>query len=380
MNYNEMKKRLAVIAALMLIMVNALCAKDFVVVIDAGHGGKDPGAVGKSIQEKDINLSIAKLVGQSITANYSDVKVVYTRSKDVFVTLPDRATIANKADGDLFISIHTNASESKAACGTETFTLGLAKTSANFEVAKRENSVMMLENDKEVYQDFDPTSPDSYIMFELMQGTYIDQSVMIADYVQKEFVSKKRQDRGVRQAGFWVLHQVKMPSVLIEVGFVTNTDEEKFLGSETNQQMMADCIVRAFGKYKHEYDKRNGKIEKKEEPKSDQKADQKVEEKKTKDAEKSDNKKEQKNNSQNKVIEGTVYLVQCFAVTSILPDNDVNIIKLKKLGEYSYISEGNYYKYFLGSFATEAEAREALKKTKEVFKDAFLRKVENQKK
>ncbi len=379
-----MKKRLSVIAAFLLIMVNALCAKDFVVVIDAGHGGKDPGAIGKSIQEKDINLSIAKMVGQSIAASYSDVKVVYTRSKDVFVTLPDRASIANKADGDLFISIHTNASESKAACGTETFTLGLAKTSANFEVAKRENSVMMLENDKEVYQDFDPTSPDSYIMFELMQGTYIDQSVMIADFVQKEFVTKKRQDRGVRQAGFWVLHQVKMPSVLIEVGFVTNGDEEKFLGNAENQQMMADCIVKAFGKYKHEYDKRNGKIEKKEEPKDEQNAEQKTdkkqEDKKQKDTEKNDNKKEQKNNSQTVTSDGPVYRVQCFAVASILPDNDINIKKLKQLGEYGYIYEGGYYKYFLGGFATEIDARDTLKKAKEVFKDAFLKKVKIKKK
>ena len=182
---------------------------------------------------------------------YPDVKIVYTRQTDKYVTLQERPNIANNADGDLFISIHTNASESSKAYGAETFTLGLSKSQANFEVAKRENSVLLLEDgNKETYQGFDPTSPDSYIMFEFMQSKYIDQSVEIAYYIQKEFVEIKRLDRGVRQAIFWVLHQVKMPSILIELGFITNPSEEKFLLSSEGQTKLANCIFNAFEKYK----------------------------------------------------------------------------------------------------------------------------------
>ena len=241
-----------------LALLLTLCAAPsfaLTVVIDAGHGGKDPGAIGYSYQEKDINLLVSLLVGQAIKTKYPEVNVVYTRSTDVYLPLQERAAIANRANGDLFISIHTNACESHNAVGTETFTLGLAKTNANFEVAKRENSVMLLENDKEVYQGFDPTSPDSYIMFELMQSTYIDLSILMADYVQTEFTTLGRSDRGVRQAGFWVLHQVKMPSVLVELGFITNAAEEKYLGSQDGATRLANCIVAAFGKFKHEYDK-----------------------------------------------------------------------------------------------------------------------------
>ena len=235
----------------------SLSAKQFTVVLDPGHGGKDPGAVGKKGQEKNINLNVALTLGKLINKNHPNVKVVYTRQTDQYVTLQERPNIANNADGDLFISIHTNASESSKAYGAETFTLGLAKTQANFEVAKRENSVLLLEDgNQETYQGFDPTSPESYIMFEFMQSKYIDQSVEIAYYIQKEFTEVKRLDRGVRQAIFWVLHQVKMPSILVELGFITNPSEEKFLTSEEGQEKMATCIYSAFEKYKHEYDKR----------------------------------------------------------------------------------------------------------------------------
>ncbi len=334
--------------------------KDFTVVIDAGHGGKDPGAVGRHIQEKDINLSVAMLVGNTIKKEYPDVKVVYTRSTDVYVTLPGRAQIANKANGDLFISIHTNASESKSSCGTETFMLGLAKTNQNFEVAKRENSVMLLEDDKEVYQGFDPNSPDSYIMFELMQSTYIDLSIQLADFVQTEFTHAGRSDRGVRQAGFWVLHQVKMPSVLVELGFISNSNEETFLGSDAGQKKLANCIVTAFGKYKHEYDKktvtqekRNNETKKEEEPKTSE---------------------TNTNDEKGKTVAntGTVYRIQCFSATQKVGNEHPEYKKASKFGKVKVEKCGKLYKYMCGEEASKEDAAELLKKVRAVFKDAFI--------
>ncbi len=251
-------KRFLSICLLFWVVVTSVSARDFTVVIDAGHGGKDPGAVGKRGNEKDVNLSVALEVGRLIKANMNDVKVVYTRSKDVFVQLQDRSAIANKANGDLFICIHVNASKSRAACGAETYTIGLGKSDANFEVAKRENSVILLEDGyKERYQGFDPQSPESYIMFEFMQSKFSDQSIEMAAYTQDEFVAKKRYNRGVRQENFWVLHQTKMPSVLIELGFISNPDEEKYLLSESGQKELSMAIFKAFERYKHEYDRKN---------------------------------------------------------------------------------------------------------------------------
>jgi N-acetylmuramoyl-L-alanine amidase len=166
-----MKLRISILSIFCILFAITISAKQFTVVLDPGHGGKDPGAVGKIGQEKNINLEVALTVGKMITEKYLDVKIVYTRQTDKYVTLQERPNIANNADGDLFISIHTNASESSKAYGAETFTLGLSKPQANFEVAKRENSVLLLEDgNKETYQGFDPTSPDSYIMFEFMQS------------------------------------------------------------------------------------------------------------------------------------------------------------------------------------------------------------------
>lgn len=343
----------------------AVCSwgKDFTVVIDAGHGGKDPGAVGRHIQEKDINLSVAMLVGNTIKKEYPDVKVVYTRSTDVYVTLPGRAQIANKANGDLFISIHTNASESKSSNGTETFMLGLAKTNQNFEVAKRENSVMLLEDDKEVYQGFDPNSPDSYIMFELMQSTYIDLSIQLADFVQTEFTHAGRSDRGVRQAGFWVLHQVKMPSVLVELGFISNTNEETFLGSEAGQKKLANCIVAAFGKYKHEYDKKTVTQEKRN---NETKKEEKKEEKP---ATANETEKEEKKTV---ASSGTVYRIQCFSATQKVGNEHPEYKKASKFGKVKVEQCGKLYKYMCGEETTKEDAQELLKKVRTVFKDAFI--------
>lgn len=232
-----------------------LWGKDFVVVIDAGHGGHDPGAIGKTSKEKNINLSVALKVGNLIKRNCDDVKVIYTRSKDVFIPLARRAEIANNAKADLFISIHTNAlANSRTARGASTWTLGLAKSDANLEVAQRENSVILYESDYQTrYAGFNPNSAESYIIFEFMQDKYMEQSVHLASLMQKQFRHTcKRADRGVHQAGFLVLKESAMPSILIELGFISTPEEERFLSSETGASTMAKGIYHAFLNYKRE--------------------------------------------------------------------------------------------------------------------------------
>ena len=230
-----------------------MAATTYTVVLDPGHGGKDPGAVGKFSQEKDLNLSLALQVGKLLNEQYPDVKVVYTRSTDVFIPLQQRADIANKANADLFISIHTNSAESKAPSGVETFILGVDKMEKNLDVAMRENAVMKLEADyKTTYQGFDPNSIDSYIMFELMQNSYMDQSLQFATQVQNHFVGHlNREDRGVRQAAFWVLLKTACPSILFEMGFISNPEEERYLNKPASMTQMAQAIVNAFGVYTH---------------------------------------------------------------------------------------------------------------------------------
>lgn len=233
----------------------------FTVVLDAGHGGHDPGAMGAISREKDINLAVVLNLGALIEKNYKDVKVVYTRKTDKYLTLQERADIVNNNHADLFICIHTNAAQSSAAYGAETFTLGLAKSKSNLDVAMRENSVILLEdNYRTKYKGFDPTSVDSYIMFEFMQDKYIDKSIEFSSIIQKQFVSYcRRYDRGVRQAGFWVLHRSACPSVLIELGFISNPAEERYLASSLGQTELAVAIYNAFIDFKHKHDKKSGR-------------------------------------------------------------------------------------------------------------------------
>ncbi len=228
------------------------------VVIDAGHGGKDVGCNGKTSQEADVALALALKVGSLIEENLPDVKVIYTRKTDTFVELIDRAGIANKNNADFFISIHLNSGPS-AAYGTETYTMGLHTSQGNLNVAKRENSVILQEdNYKENYGGFDPNSPQSHIMFALHQSAHIDNSLRLAQKIEREFKHKVgRSSRGVKQAGFLVLWKSYMPSVLIEAGFLTNPTEEKFLNDKTNQTYMASGIYRAFKEYKQELEAMN---------------------------------------------------------------------------------------------------------------------------
>jgi N-acetylmuramoyl-L-alanine amidase len=228
----------------------------FVLVIDAGHGGKDTGAPGKISVEKNINLSVALAFGKYVERNCPDVKVVYTRKTDVFIPLKDRANIANKNKANLFISVHTNALDGgKISRGFETYTLGMHRAAENLDVAKRENSVILVEkNYKQSYAGFDPKSAESYIMFELMQDKNMSNSVELAKMIQNEVCANSgRVNKGVHQAGFLVLRETSMPSCLIELGFITTPDEEQFLNSEEGQDKMAYGIYKAFLKYKKKY-------------------------------------------------------------------------------------------------------------------------------
>lgn len=225
----------------------------FTVVIDAGHGGHDPGAIGKRGKEKNINLSVALKLGKLIKQNCPDTRVVYTREKDVFIPLHRRAEIANDAKANLFISIHTNsvASRNSRVSGTETYTLGLHRTQENLEVAKKENAVILIEDDyKQRYAGFNPNSSESYIIFEFLQDKNMAQSVNFATKVQRCFRNANRTDKGVHQAGFLVLRATSMPSVLIELGYITNPTEEAYLMSERGSSTLAKSIYQAFLNYK----------------------------------------------------------------------------------------------------------------------------------
>ena len=232
------------------------------VVIDAGHGGHDSGCLGKKSKEKDIALNIALKLGQLISDKYPEVKVIYTRKTDEFIELHERATIANNAKADLFICIHCNSAcyydkkKKRETCneetnGVETWVMGLHKSEAQLEVAKRENEVVLLEKDYTAkYDGFDPNSPEANIIFSLYQNTFLDQSLRLASFVQQEIKTKGRESRGVKQAGFLVLYKTSMPSVLIETGFLSNPDEERYLSSSKGQDESANSIFKAFKSYK----------------------------------------------------------------------------------------------------------------------------------
>ena len=348
-----------------------LIGANFVVVIDAGHGGKDGGAVRGRIQEKSINLGVALALGQLIEANMKDVNVVYTRKSDVFVDLYKRSGIANKAKANLFISIHTNSTAAKvtSAAGADTYILGLAKSEENLDVAKRENSVIMLEDNYTArYEGFDPNSPESNILFQFMTNKYMDQSLEFATYVQSGFSNvAKRVNRGVAQAGFLVLRESSMPSVLIELGFINNQIEAQFLASDIGQQKMAQAIYSGFKKYKDNFDKRQGvrvytedtrkPISNNTEPikKTEPKVDNEV----------------NYSDSNSKEIE---YKIQFLISSKQYSTNDK---VFKGLSPVEYYLDNKTYKYTYGSFSSEKEAIKSLRSLREKFKDAFVIKVEN---
>jgi len=369
-------------------------ASTFTVTIDAGHGGKDPGAIGSFAKEKNINLGVALKVGQLIESKYSDVKVVFTRKTDVFIPLEERATIANNAHSNLFLCIHTNSSPSSVASGAETYTLGLAKTPANMNVARRENSVILLEdNYKQRYQGFNPNSTDSYIMFEYMQDKYIDRSVQFASDVQAQFsATAKRSDRGVRQAGFWVLHRTAMPAVLVEVGYISNHNEEEFLSSPEGQQRLAESIVAAFGKFKHEHERRSGKASaavdnedsaninrSQKEPevniaRQDESVKPTAHNRKSKHQQVVDVPKEKVKNTENQeqtttVAQGLVFKIQFYTSPTKLRNNSS---KFKGITDVAYYKESQAYKYTTGESADYNAVVNKFRKLTKIFPDAFI--------
>lgn len=232
----------------------------FIVVIDAGHGGHDSGAKGRSSLEKDIVLAVSKKVGETVRELAPELKIYYSRPANSFIGLQERARFAIDKNADLFVSIHANASESHSPHGTETYVLGLHRTEDNLRVAMKENSAILLEDDySRKYEDFDPASSESYIIFQFMANKHLESSLRLAKLIQDGFTSIGRSNRGVRQAGFLVLREAAMPSVLIEIGFITNREEERYLRSDKGQSALARQIARAIVEYEKQIRKRSGK-------------------------------------------------------------------------------------------------------------------------
>ena len=364
--------------------VSSVWAKDFVVVIDAGHGGHDPGAIGKISKEKNINLKVALKLGNLIKQNCNDVKVVYTRSKDVFIPLDRRAEIANNAKADLFISIHTNAlANNRTAKGASTWTLGLAKSDANLEVAKRENSVILYEDDyKTRYAGFNPNSAESYIIFEFMQDKYMEQSVHLASLVQKQFRHHcKRVDRGVHQAGFLVLKASAMPSILVELGFISTPEEERYLNTEEGSSTLAKGIYRAFLSYKREHEIRLTGSSRTALPNDDEVTDTEVAQI---DSTESENKKTPRTDKlvteaktqRPIVVESTTndseitFKIQILTSSRPLSKNDK---RLKGLKDVDYYKENGLYKYTYGASSDYNKVLRTRRNTvTPLFKDAFI--------
>jgi N-acetylmuramoyl-L-alanine amidase len=324
--------------------------KNWVIVIDAGHGGKDPGALGSFSAEKNITLAIALKTGSYIEKNLQNVTVLYTRKTDTFVELKDRPDIANKNNADLFISIHANSTKSRTINGTETFVMGPAKDQQNLEVAMKENEVILLENDySTTYEGFDPKSPESYIMFTLMQNIFLKQSTSLASAIQSQYKGKNnRTDRGVKQAGFWVLFMTTMPSVLTETGFITHPDEEKYLNSKEGQDKIALSIFKACSDYIADIESKSSKFPVK-----------------IQDQEPGVNNTVQSHLEQ----DGIVFMVQIATSSAKIETKPENFQGLNNVVE---ISGQDQSKYAVGNFNDYLSAVNYRKEIEEIFPDAFV--------
>ena len=370
-----------VISIILCLPINIL-AKDFVVVIDAGHGGKDGGAVGTFAKEKDITLNVAKLLGSKISNECENIKVVYTRDTDKYLTLQQRANIANRAKGDLFISIHVNSVDLNSpgrtnVAGSSVFTLGLHKTKDNLDVAMRENSVIKMEdNYTTVYSGFDPNSAESYIIFEMNQNKHMLKSINLASSIQNELTTNAgREDKGVRQAGFWVLWATNMPSVLVELDFICNPTQEKFLSSTDGQEQLANSIFNAFVKH---VSNDNSNI---------QRPDRKVSKENARSIEKSiknNSIQEQttlstdftqvENNDSTTSSDEIIYKIQILTSDKILRDNSREFKGLHPIWHYR---DNRIYKYTYESTTSLQDAEVILKNVKDKFPQAFIVKFKN---
>ena len=342
--------------------------RDFTVVIDPGHGGRDPGAIGKRGKEKTINLNVALKLGKLIEANCKDVRIVYTRDKDTFVALDKRAQIANNAKADLFISIHTNAvAKGRIVRGTETYTLGLHKTDENLEVAKLENSVILIESDYEQrYAGFNPNSAESYIIFEFLQDRNMEKSVQLATQIQRQFKNTaKRIDKGVHQAGFLVLRETTMPGVLVELGYISTPDEERYLLTESGTDALARSIYQAFVSYKKQHDSPSARIKEPIRPAETREKPAPREEKpKTKPASTTASKsKPQASKSK------PVFKIQILTSEKKLSTNNK---QFKGLSPVSFYQEKGLYKYTYGESTDYNKVLRMRREIASKFKDAFI--------
>lgn len=361
--------------------------KDFTVVIDPGHGGHDPGAVGRRSKEKNINLNVSLKVGQLIKDNCNDVKVIYTRKTDIFIPLDRRAQIANNAKADLFISIHTNSvARGRTVRGAETYTLGLHRTEENLEVAKKENSVILIEDNYEQrYAGFNPNSSESYIIFEFLQDKNMEKSVKLATLVQKQFKNTAhRIDKGVHQAGFLVLRATSMPSVLVELGYISTPDEEQYLLSDAGADALANSIYKAFLNYKREHDAplERSKVQQQDLSEPQTKPGKSAIEKPTADPDMAIEKpvkiekqpasstlSQKSKPKRNSTIAKPIFKIQILTSNKILPKNS----KLfKGLSPVSYYKEKGIYKY---TYSESTDYNKVLRLRRQVsskFKDAFI--------
>lgn len=345
--------------------------KDFVVVIDPGHGGHDPGAIGKRGKEKNINLKVALKVGRLIQDNCKDVQVIYTRKTDVFIPLDRRAQIANNAKADLFISIHTNSvARSRTVRGTETYTLGLHRTEENLEVAKKENSVILIEDNYEQrYAGFNPNSSESYIIFEFVQDKNMEKSVKLATFIQKQFKHKaKRIDKGVHQAGFLVLRATSMPSVLVELGYISTPDEEQYLLSEAGTTALANSIYQAFLNYKREHDAPadRSNVQGQDLPEPENKPEEPTIEVQTAEPAPA---AEPSTATETSSTSKPVFKIQILASDRVLPKGSK---QLKGVSPVSYYREKGLYKYTYGESTDYNKILRLRRTITPKFKDAFI--------
>ena len=398
-----MCKKVTLIWALMcmFVMTSLAANKRFTLVIDPGHGGHDAGALGAISKEKNINLAVALRFGKYVEQNLPEVRVIYTRKTDVFIPLNERANIANRANADLFISVHTNALPAgKVARGFETYTLGMHRAKDNLDVAMRENSVISMEKDyQQRYQGFDPRSSESYIIFEFIQGKNMERSVELARMIQRGVCDgANRPDKGVHQAGFLVLRETSMPGCLIELGFITTPDEERLLNDDSRVDDIARGIYEAFAKYKNKYDKSvsvpyrakdseevnlpkivpdqepapktrvvtRGKQPKREEATPEQPKREVKKQEPKKDVKKQETKKDVK---KAEVADAPVFKLQIFVGSRNLRKGDAHF---KGETDYDSFQEGNLVKYTLGASTNYNEIYRLRKEKLEKFPEAFI--------
>ena len=398
-----MCKKVTLIWALMcmFVMTSLAANKRFTLVIDPGHGGHDAGALGAISKEKNINLAVALRFGKYVEQNLPEVRVIYTRKTDVFIPLNERANIANRANADLFISVHTNALPAgKIARGFETYTLGMHRAKDNLDVAMRENSVISMEKDyQQRYQGFDPRSSESYIIFEFIQGKNMERSVDLARMIQRGVCDgANRPDKGVHQAGFLVLRETSMPGCLIELGFITTPDEERLLNNDSRVDDIARGIYEAFAKYKNKYDKSvsvpyrasdsedvnipkivpdqepapktrvvtRGKQPKREEATPEQPKREVKKQEPKKDVKKQETKKDVK---KAEVADAPVFKLQIFVGSRNLRKGDAHF---KGETDYDSFQEGNLVKYTLGASTNYNEIYRLRKEKLEKFPEAFI--------